>query len=231
MYIDCRILRRVCSGAVRAVLKRSSFDCTHYTVSLYIQFPQKTSLAISQEAKASAWWLPFYPIPLTGRLAAQAELLVLSSSRRRGLRPASEIRPAAAENRRISHGGVGGARRRSSELWDGSETSSSCSSGSESEGRRREGTAATLAPLPPAVVVRRWAGKSHRRRRQRTEWRKSLPTSLGRRRYIRNYLKGTVQRDFLPRFFHEWVPPKALTRYLKAFQSWLRIRGNIRDFD
>ncbi len=31
-------------------------------------------------------------------------------------------------------------------------------------------------------------------------------------------VKGTVQRDFYLRFFHEWAPSEPLTRYLKAFK-------------
>ena len=93
---------------------------------------------------------------LTDRLAAQAELLVLSSSRRRRLRPA-DTRSSAT-------------KRHNPELWGGSDTNSS-SSGSDSESRRAINTTTT--------VVRRRSVKSHRQR-QRTEWRKSLPTSLGR---------------------------------------------------
>jgi hypothetical protein len=40
--------------------------------------------------------------------------------------------------------------------------------------------------------------------------------------------KGTVPQDFLPLIFHELVSSKPLTRYLKAFRIWHRIRGNIR---
>ncbi len=100
------------------------------------------------------------------RLAAQAELLVLSSSRRRRIRHTD----TAADRTTNS-----AARRRNSELWLSESTASS--SGSSDTESQRTGTTA-------AAVVRRRTGKAHRQRHRRTEWRKSLPTSLGRRRHI-----------------------------------------------
>ncbi len=108
----------------------------------------------------------FYPTS-PYRLAAQAELLVLSSSRRRRIRHTD----TAADRTTNS-----AARRRNSELWLSESTASSSSSSSDTESQRT-GTTAT-------AVVRRRTGKAHRQRHRRTEWRKSLPTSLGRRRHI-----------------------------------------------
>jgi hypothetical protein len=43
-------------------------------------------------------------------------------------------------------------------------------------------------------------------------------------------LKGQSNGIFYIRFFHRWTPPKPITRYLKTFRIWLRIRGDNRDF-
>jgi hypothetical protein len=42
-------------------------------------------------------------------------------------------------------------------------------------------------------------------------------------------LKGQPTR-FLPLIFRELTPPKPLTRHLKAFQIWLRIREDVCNF-
>jgi hypothetical protein len=42
--------------------------------------------------------------------------------------------------------------------------------------------------------------------------------------------KGTVPWDFYLRIFHWWTPLKPLTRFLKTFRIWLRIRWDIHDF-
>jgi hypothetical protein len=43
-------------------------------------------------------------------------------------------------------------------------------------------------------------------------------------------LKGQSNEICYLRLFHRWTRPKPLTRYLKTFQIWLRIRRDIQEF-
>jgi hypothetical protein len=47
--------------------------------------------------------------------------------------------------------------------------------------------------------------------------------------YILQLFKGTVSRDFQPRFFSSSNPPRVLIHGPNAFRIWLRIRRDIQD--
>ncbi len=45
------------------------------------------------------------------------------------------------------------------------------------------------------------------------------------------YLKEQPNKIFCLSFVHEWLPSKLLTRYLKAFQIWLKVEEKFAIFD